>query len=369
VPPPPPPPRTALGSNLRGLFCLGQNSAHGVAAFHFPCLTDRAWTKHEAAAALNASEDMLDSAQVYAGLLVLRKTPAALRFVREWLAWSLSRADVIADDYQKRNQHPGFVKHRHDQSLLSLLVKHHEIKTFPMPTRSHDVRDIWSWDAGYCDPSFDWPLPAWRDSTFYGYITHYKEMGHQRDSMSHCMQTQPALAGSRVPLADYVQSHQELAQMRLDLRLRRLVRSKRWTPAKMPRLPNQCDAVPLYVDLLPAACIANVSFGCVMFDGVPQLWTAPGCYGVVMRCAAAAWQTASSTPGRLLDAGGPVDLPCGRNREAITVCSCTRVNDVEALRHWVDGKERYLSRARAERVLRKRQAGRLSIGVQQRMPP
>ena len=49
--------------DLSGLFCLGANEPRGVAAFHFPCFTDRAWTKAEAAAALNATDAQLDSAQ------------------------------------------------------------------------------------------------------------------------------------------------------------------------------------------------------------------------------------------------------------------------------------------------------------------
>ena len=49
--------------DLSALFCLGANEPRGVAAFHFPCFTDRAWTKAEAAAALNATDAQLDSAQ------------------------------------------------------------------------------------------------------------------------------------------------------------------------------------------------------------------------------------------------------------------------------------------------------------------
>ena len=41
-----------LTSQPAALWCLGQNAAQGVATFHFPCLTDRAWTKAEVASAL-----------------------------------------------------------------------------------------------------------------------------------------------------------------------------------------------------------------------------------------------------------------------------------------------------------------------------
>jgi len=65
-----------------------------------------------------------------------------------------------------------------------------------MPTAMHDVRDVWAWDAGYCDERFEWPLPSYRPmvrTKAYPrgvYITHYKEMGHMRDSMEDCVAKQ-----------------------------------------------------------------------------------------------------------------------------------------------------------------------------------
>ena len=129
-------------------LCLGQNVEAGVAGFHFPCLTDRAWTKRELADAIGADDRMMDSAQLYGGLVVLRNGPFARRFVGEWLHWATSGLET--DEYDPRRQHPRFRGHRHDQSILSLLAKKHRVKTFPLPTKSHDVRDVWSWEAGAC---------------------------------------------------------------------------------------------------------------------------------------------------------------------------------------------------------------------------
>ena len=56
-------------------------------------------------------------------------------------------------------QDASFVEHRHDQSLLSLLAKKRGLKSYPLPTTTHDVRDVWAWEAGYCKPGFEWPLP------------------------------------------------------------------------------------------------------------------------------------------------------------------------------------------------------------------
>ena len=51
-------------------------------------------------------------------------------------------------------QDASFVEHRHDQSLLSLLAKKRGLKSYPLPTTTHDVRDVWAWEAGYCQPGF-----------------------------------------------------------------------------------------------------------------------------------------------------------------------------------------------------------------------
>ena len=60
----------------------------------------------------------LDTAQIYGGLVVLRKTPFALRFVREWLQWATDPRELITDALDPARQHGGFHAHRHDQSIL-----------------------------------------------------------------------------------------------------------------------------------------------------------------------------------------------------------------------------------------------------------
>ena len=44
------------------------------------------------------------------------------------------------------------------------------------------------------------------------YITHYKEMGHQRDTMEDCFSKEGT--GARLPLPDYVESAAILEEMR-----------------------------------------------------------------------------------------------------------------------------------------------------------
>ena len=175
-------------ASLTSLFCLGQNSGaqHGVAAFHAPCFTDRAWTKRALVVAMRATAEQLDTSSLWAGLLVFRKQPAAFRLVGEWLQWARRGAfDGIqlepgeTNDYRCTSwrarwirqggnttltEDPVFCDHRHDQSVLSMLVKQQGIKTYPVPVQGHDVRDVWLWEAGFCEA--EWPLmrewsPSW----------------------------------------------------------------------------------------------------------------------------------------------------------------------------------------------------------------
>ena len=62
-------------------------------------------------------------------------------------------------------------------------------------------------------------------------------------------------------------------------------------------------------------CIANHSFGCFLFEGVPALWIANGCRGVF------------SCGGGDGPAGGAIRQRCGRagnNNERVNICLCER---------------------------------------------
>ena len=326
--------------DLSALFCLGANAVQGVAPFHFPCFTDRAWTKREAAIALNATDAMLDSAQLFAGLLVLRRTPTALAFVEEWLGWSLHSPSgdhagdhaggggggvaLISDALDASRQHASFRAHRHDQSLLSLLAKRRGVKSFPLPTKLHDVRDIWAWEAGYCADAFTWPLPSYRTPGVYGYITHYKEMGHQHAAMRQCLKQQGGSAP--LPLADYVDSRHVLRHIRADEQMAAAHKRRKFSPAELVASEAQCDISLLHqLEHLArqAPCVANVSFGAIRHRGRCHAWTAGSCQAG-FRCAGTVMQCGS------VQIGGKV-----------TFCGCSPHSDgsLDEMRHWFDGQD------------------------------
>lgn len=314
-----------LAHDLTALFCLGQNSESGVALFHFPCHVERYWTKAELAVAMGATEAMLSTTQIYGGLVILRKTPESLSFVREWLKWTLE-GEWVTDTLDPSRQDPNFREHRHDQSILSLLAKRRGIKTFPFPTRSHDVRDVWSWDAGYCNDGFTWPLPNHRPWNYFGYIRHYLEMGHQYKTLQHCQETQTNGGGPFIPLPDYLESDIVLREMTNERYLTRTQRRSKWTPAILratmparPVTPLAQGVVPKHLLVRPT-CIANETYGGFHFDSADHIWVISHCRGAFL-CA-----------GLHIHCGRP-----GLAGKGLVVCRCTGVGTVEAIRHWNDG--------------------------------
>jgi len=75
-----------------------------------------------------------NSYQLMASFQVYKKTEKSLRFVKEWLDWC-SIKKVIDDSDEIGDYTKGYIAHRHDQSILSLLALKKKIKIFRDPTQ------------------------------------------------------------------------------------------------------------------------------------------------------------------------------------------------------------------------------------------
>ena len=207
------------------------------------------------------------------------------------------------------------------------------------------------------------------------YITHYKEMGHQRDTMEYCQAKEPH--NGLVPLADYVQSHAVVREMEATRhfeaaimpaqraqragrvmgnpmaahRRRRRRGEDAWLWDVSPRSLRSIASAP-QVSLIRqerstrethdvnASCVLNVTFGGVYFQGRPHLWTARGCRGV-FSCA-----RSFLSRGSVLRCG--LFIPYehrkmlksrANGREWLRFCSCDETESLEAARHWRDGRD------------------------------
>lgn len=84
---------------------------------------------------LNVPKEMLTRHVIIAGLILIRKSKASLRFVGDWLDLCL-QPSLLMDDNEESSR-PEFVKHKNDMALLSYLVHKENLPYSVPPTISH----------------------------------------------------------------------------------------------------------------------------------------------------------------------------------------------------------------------------------------
>lgn len=99
---------------------------------------EKDWTKRDVFIALNLDrEPYISQSQCRAGFLILKKTKKSVDLIEEWLKYC-QNYQLITDcpnAYGKDN-YEGFCEHRHDQSILSLLMGRDKIpyvEQLPLP--------------------------------------------------------------------------------------------------------------------------------------------------------------------------------------------------------------------------------------------
>ncbi len=118
------------------LIRLCADHPQGVILFDAQPLTNRQFTKRDCFIRMGCDEPLYwDAKKVIATLLVIRKKDSTLALLEEWLAFCQDRA-AITDDVNVCGQPdlPGYLVHRHDQSILSILATKHRLETFRNPT-------------------------------------------------------------------------------------------------------------------------------------------------------------------------------------------------------------------------------------------
>ncbi|MBQ2379310.1 MAG: hypothetical protein II295_02850, partial [Akkermansia sp.] len=146
----------------------------GIKAFytHFGCIDvrERRWTKGDVFDYFGCRDqkDITDSLQVAATQVFIRKTAASVQFVREWLAAIEADFSLITDDASRGKNLSGFLEHRHDQSLFSVLFKLRGGNAFPAEetevanSNNRERYPIWDLrDRGYKDMRFWARVKRW----------------------------------------------------------------------------------------------------------------------------------------------------------------------------------------------------------------
>lgn len=113
----------ALGEQAVAVFYNDVVSAH--------------YTKRDVFTALNCDEVSYHTApMIHAGLQVYRKTAKAMEYAQEVLDWCL-RDGLITDEPNRFHlpDLPGFIGHRHDQSIFSVVAHKRRMTLFADPTQ------------------------------------------------------------------------------------------------------------------------------------------------------------------------------------------------------------------------------------------
>lgn len=118
------------------LIELCTSVARGMVLFDARPLTNRQFTKRDCFVRMGCDSPMYWNAnKVIATILVLRKCPTAIQFVQEWLTYCRDRAAITDDpNICGKKDLRGFLQHRWDQAILSVLAAKYSLETFRNPS-------------------------------------------------------------------------------------------------------------------------------------------------------------------------------------------------------------------------------------------
>ena len=109
---------------------LKNATRRGGLAWQIRAFKEKYWTKRELVDFLKPSPEILNSGQVQSGFIVLPPSKERRDFLQHWRDISQSSNLFFLTDEIREAQIPGFVEHRHDQSIFSLLWKMYELPYF-----------------------------------------------------------------------------------------------------------------------------------------------------------------------------------------------------------------------------------------------
>lgn len=128
---------------------IATTQKEGAIAFQFHHL-ERTWTKGDLFQHLNTWE-FADTGQYHATFFFLKKNETNQIFLETWLQ-TAEQYHLLTDHRSVHPNLPGFIEHRHDQSIFSLLQKKRGVKG------SSDSHDHKNWPFKY-ETMLD--LPIW----------------------------------------------------------------------------------------------------------------------------------------------------------------------------------------------------------------
>ena len=98
----------------------------------FPFREERKYSKGDLLDFFNFynNTSVTETPQYMAGCFFIKKSKRSMSFINEWLDIFNKRFDLVDDTVSKLENLNGFLEHRHDQSVFSLLCKKYNLKSF-----------------------------------------------------------------------------------------------------------------------------------------------------------------------------------------------------------------------------------------------
>ena len=157
---------------IHNLFNLSNNSEKGLVGFHSDFWLERSFTKIDLFEYLNLKDEIFyETTQAYGNIFLFKKNEFCINFFKRFL--ELCSINKLMDYSPSVNEESNnFIIHQNDQSILSLLFKLNNIKTFPIPFYNLFKTNIIAHHSGYFKKDINLPIvwePCWHDVT-------YKEM-------------------------------------------------------------------------------------------------------------------------------------------------------------------------------------------------
>ena len=171
-------------SRLHEYFQLVLQSPKGVLAFQHERFTipfkvtggrsvteliECQWTKGDLLDYFGVRDrkDIMATQQILSGLIFIRKCAESMDFVRQWQAPCLQDFAYIDDSPSKTPNVDGFIEHRHDQSIFSILCKLNNIPTIS----AREVDGFYHKMDSHSTPAWDvamrhYPVQARHDKDF-----------------------------------------------------------------------------------------------------------------------------------------------------------------------------------------------------------
>lgn len=122
--------------NMNVLVSILKTKTKGVLLFYND-YKNKFWTKRDCFVTLNCDEEKYyNSPLIFGGLQLFQKNKFSLNFIDEVLSYSC-QDNLITDSANKfgKPNIEGFIEHRHDQSITSLIAHKYAITLYPDPSQ------------------------------------------------------------------------------------------------------------------------------------------------------------------------------------------------------------------------------------------